>query len=260
MSSVRVENATKDGSRREGAGGPPRRAAPHGGARAVQPAASGLKGERLEPGHAVITLPVREDFVGDPRRPALHGGVVSALIDTTGGAAAWAALGPGSPSRRWTCASTSSSRRGSPGRCGPEARLAAQGKPRLPRADERRPRTGCSSPRAPPSTTSTGGDPRRDPNPPARARAGPPARRVHRLRAVLHLRGRGHQPAHAAPATRPTSSGTSTTTASTSTWTARASGPCTSRRAAATSAPTCGARSTSTGRTSAAPSTTAPAR
>jgi uncharacterized protein (TIGR00369 family) len=55
----------------------------------------GMKGETLEPGHAVITLPVREDFIGDPRRPALHGGVVSALIDTTGGAAAWAALGPG---------------------------------------------------------------------------------------------------------------------------------------------------------------------
>jgi uncharacterized protein (TIGR00369 family) len=55
----------------------------------------GLKNECLEPGHAVITLPVREELVGDPRRPALHGGVVSALIDTTGGAAAWAALGPG---------------------------------------------------------------------------------------------------------------------------------------------------------------------
>jgi uncharacterized protein (TIGR00369 family) len=55
----------------------------------------GLKGETLEPGHAVITLPVREEFIGDPRRPALHGGVVSSLIDTTGGAAAWAALGPG---------------------------------------------------------------------------------------------------------------------------------------------------------------------
>jgi uncharacterized protein (TIGR00369 family) len=55
----------------------------------------GLKGDRLEPGLAVLTLPVREDFVGDPRRPALHGGVVSALVDTAGGAAAWAALGPG---------------------------------------------------------------------------------------------------------------------------------------------------------------------
>ena len=55
----------------------------------------GLKGESIEPGRAVIVLPVREDFVGDPSRPALHGGVVSSLIDTTGGAAAWSALGPG---------------------------------------------------------------------------------------------------------------------------------------------------------------------
>jgi uncharacterized protein (TIGR00369 family) len=55
----------------------------------------GMKGEALEPGHAVIVLPVREEFVGDPRRPALHGGVVSSLIDTAGGAAAWSALGPG---------------------------------------------------------------------------------------------------------------------------------------------------------------------
>jgi len=55
----------------------------------------GLKGESLEPGRAVIVLPVREDFVGDPRRPALHGGVVSSLIDTAGGAAAWSALAPG---------------------------------------------------------------------------------------------------------------------------------------------------------------------
>ncbi len=55
----------------------------------------GLRGERLERGHAVIVLPVREDFVGDPRRPALHGGVVSSLIDTAGGAAAWSALAPG---------------------------------------------------------------------------------------------------------------------------------------------------------------------
>jgi uncharacterized protein (TIGR00369 family) len=55
----------------------------------------GMKSELLEPGRAVIVLPVREDFVGDPRRPALHGGVVSSLADTTGGAAAWSALGPG---------------------------------------------------------------------------------------------------------------------------------------------------------------------
>jgi uncharacterized protein (TIGR00369 family) len=55
----------------------------------------GLRGELFEPGHAILALPVREDFVGDPRRPALHGGVVSSLADTAGGAAAWSALGPG---------------------------------------------------------------------------------------------------------------------------------------------------------------------
>ncbi len=55
----------------------------------------GIKGEWIEPGRAVMVLPVREDFVGDPRRPALHGGVVSSLIDTVGGAAAWSALPPG---------------------------------------------------------------------------------------------------------------------------------------------------------------------
>lgn len=52
----------------------------------------GIRGESQEPGHVVMTLPVRPEFVGDPRRPALHGGVVSALADTTGGAAAWSAL------------------------------------------------------------------------------------------------------------------------------------------------------------------------
>ncbi len=55
----------------------------------------GIKGEWVEPGRAVMILPVREDFVGDPRRPALHGGVISALIDTVGGAAAWSALPQG---------------------------------------------------------------------------------------------------------------------------------------------------------------------
>lgn len=55
----------------------------------------GIKGEWVEPGRAVMVLPVREDLVGDPRRPALHGGVLSALIDTVGGAAAWSALPPG---------------------------------------------------------------------------------------------------------------------------------------------------------------------
>jgi len=55
----------------------------------------GIKGESVKPGHVVMTLQVRPDLVGDPRRPALHGGVVATLVDTTGGAAAWSALAVG---------------------------------------------------------------------------------------------------------------------------------------------------------------------
>ncbi len=55
----------------------------------------GIRGERVEWGRAVLVLPVRPEFVGDFRRPALHGGVLSSLIDTAGGVAAWSALGPG---------------------------------------------------------------------------------------------------------------------------------------------------------------------
>jgi uncharacterized protein (TIGR00369 family) len=55
----------------------------------------GIRGESLEHGRAVLVLAVREDMIGDPTRPALHGGVVSTLIDTVGGLAAWSALAPG---------------------------------------------------------------------------------------------------------------------------------------------------------------------
>lgn len=55
----------------------------------------GIRGESIEHGRAVLVLPVRPEFVGDPRRPALHGGVLSSLIDTAGGVAAWSALPPG---------------------------------------------------------------------------------------------------------------------------------------------------------------------
>jgi uncharacterized protein (TIGR00369 family) len=53
----------------------------------------GIRGEAAGHGRGVLVLPVRPEFVGDPRRPALHGGVISALIDTAGGVAAWTALG-----------------------------------------------------------------------------------------------------------------------------------------------------------------------
>jgi len=55
----------------------------------------GMHGESVAAGSCVLVLPVRPDFVGDFRRPALHGGVLSSLIDTAGGVAAWSALGPG---------------------------------------------------------------------------------------------------------------------------------------------------------------------
>lgn len=53
----------------------------------------GLRGESASEGRCVILLPVRADLIGDPRRPAIHGGVIASLIDTAGGMAAWSALG-----------------------------------------------------------------------------------------------------------------------------------------------------------------------
>ena len=41
----------------------------------------------LDKGHARLEIPFRPELVGDPFRPALHGGVLSALADTAGGAA-----------------------------------------------------------------------------------------------------------------------------------------------------------------------------
>jgi uncharacterized protein (TIGR00369 family) len=53
----------------------------------------GIRGESAGNGRGVLVLPVRPEMIGDVRRPALHGGVVSSLIDTAGGVAAWSALG-----------------------------------------------------------------------------------------------------------------------------------------------------------------------
>jgi uncharacterized protein (TIGR00369 family) len=53
----------------------------------------GMRGESVSEGHCVLRLPVRGELVGDPRRPAIHGGAISSLIDTAGGVAAWSALG-----------------------------------------------------------------------------------------------------------------------------------------------------------------------
>ncbi|MEQ8571190.1 MAG: hotdog fold thioesterase [Deltaproteobacteria bacterium] len=43
--------------------------------------------ESLEDGFVRMAIPFREELIGDPFRRALHGGVISALVDTAGGAA-----------------------------------------------------------------------------------------------------------------------------------------------------------------------------
>lgn len=40
----------------------------------------------------VLELPFRPEFVGDPMRPAMHGGVMSTLADVVGGMAVWRQL------------------------------------------------------------------------------------------------------------------------------------------------------------------------
>lgn len=46
-------------------------------------------------GRCVLRVPFREELVGDSSRPALHGGVVSTLVDTAGGCAAFLAIEKG---------------------------------------------------------------------------------------------------------------------------------------------------------------------
>lgn len=49
--------------------------------------ALGMRIESLEPGRVSISMPWAEHLVGDPRTGVIHGGVVSALMDTCCGAA-----------------------------------------------------------------------------------------------------------------------------------------------------------------------------
>ncbi len=55
----------------------------------------GVEVDHLEPGFAALSVPYRPELIGDPDRPALHGGVLSALADACGGAAVWTAVGDG---------------------------------------------------------------------------------------------------------------------------------------------------------------------
>ena len=53
----------------------------------------GIEIVELSPGRALFSVPYRPELVGDPVRPALHGGVLSAVADTCGGCAVWSAIG-----------------------------------------------------------------------------------------------------------------------------------------------------------------------
>ncbi len=55
----------------------------------------GLRVQHVERGRMGAELPFREEFLGDPRRPALHGGVLSMLADTVGGGAVFTLTDPG---------------------------------------------------------------------------------------------------------------------------------------------------------------------
>jgi uncharacterized protein (TIGR00369 family) len=52
----------------------------------------GMKACEMARGRVVIEIPWRDELVGDPMRPAMHGGVISTLADTAGGMAVWSAL------------------------------------------------------------------------------------------------------------------------------------------------------------------------
>lgn len=54
----------------------------------------GLRVRSLAVGEVTLEIPFRAELIGDRERPALHGGVVSALADTCGGAAVWTRVGP----------------------------------------------------------------------------------------------------------------------------------------------------------------------
>ncbi|MCA9563152.1 MAG: thioesterase family protein, partial [Myxococcales bacterium] len=52
----------------------------------------GLKVDEMAAGHCVMSVDFREDFVGDIGKGMVHGGVISTLIDTAGGATAFTVL------------------------------------------------------------------------------------------------------------------------------------------------------------------------
>jgi uncharacterized protein (TIGR00369 family) len=54
----------------------------------------GIEVVELRSGFARFEVPFRNELIGDPSRPALHGGVISAVVDACGGAAALTLVPP----------------------------------------------------------------------------------------------------------------------------------------------------------------------
>lgn len=52
----------------------------------------GIQADRIERGSVRLSIPFREELIGDPLKRAIHGGVLSALADVAGGMATWSAL------------------------------------------------------------------------------------------------------------------------------------------------------------------------
>lgn len=52
----------------------------------------GIKLDESRKGFVRFSLPFREEFIGDPVKRAIHGGVISTLADVAGGTAVWTEL------------------------------------------------------------------------------------------------------------------------------------------------------------------------
>jgi uncharacterized protein (TIGR00369 family) len=48
----------------------------------------GITLQDIEEGYALLSMPFKPELVGDPRSQRLHGGMIAALLDSCGGAAA----------------------------------------------------------------------------------------------------------------------------------------------------------------------------
>jgi uncharacterized protein (TIGR00369 family) len=57
----------------------------------------GLTLVEASPEHAIVRVPYKDELIGNPLIPAVHGGITSALVDLAGGAVTFAALGVPTP-------------------------------------------------------------------------------------------------------------------------------------------------------------------